>query len=126
MKITKKQIEAFIREQIGTDLKWAMRAAIVLYNRQTSTEQGTGRTIIHNGQGFTAFDAEKLTPIARKCLHGSALAWWEKEKLKKNLPKYAKQIHYESARLGKESILLSQVQLWMSKEHSNVDAAVSR
>jgi hypothetical protein len=33
------------------------RALLAIYNRQTGEERQSGRTVVHNGVGFSAFDA---------------------------------------------------------------------
>ena len=59
------------------------RALIVLYNNQTADEQSTNTTNQHNGRGFSGFDAEIGTKMAkfyleRKYLTIGQIAVWRK------------------------------------------------
>lgn len=41
-----------------------------LYERQIPSEQNAEQTQVHNNQGFTSFDAARLTPLAKKVVGG--------------------------------------------------------
>lgn len=56
------------------------RALLAIYERQTQDEQSAGTTKYHNGVGFSAFDAEIMTSMARfyrknESLTPKQLAW---------------------------------------------------
>lgn len=66
---TKTQILENYRSQISTNKNGAaLKALIIVYNFQTSTEKDDQETKCLNGRGFGAFDAKTLTDIAEKYL----------------------------------------------------------
>jgi len=54
-----------IREMIRTDDRWACRALLAIYDKQTIEEQQSDETLRHNGEGFTGADAPFLTRLAK-------------------------------------------------------------
>ena len=62
-----------IAEKLNSDAAWTERALVVLFERQTSQEQETEETIIHNKVGFSTFDAEFFTSLAKSILAGKHL-----------------------------------------------------
>jgi hypothetical protein len=59
--LTKEQIF----KGLETNDKWVERALLVVFENQTSLEQSTERTRDNNGIGFTAYDAEFYTSLAK-------------------------------------------------------------
>lgn len=51
-----------------------VRALIAIYERQTEDEKATHATKLHNGVGFSAFDAEFCTDLAKKAKRGWTLS----------------------------------------------------
>jgi len=48
----KKDIQNYIRTQLGTNPAWAVKALVKVYTLQTLDEQATGQTSNLNGVGF--------------------------------------------------------------------------
>ena len=49
-KITKGQVETFIKNKLKTDKVWAQRALVVLFEMQTAEEVATRESIWDNGR----------------------------------------------------------------------------
>lgn len=81
-----------IRQKIDTDQKWLERGILAIYARQTSSEKAAGETNVHNGQGFTAFDARTMTYYANWIRSGRSLSGKHLEKARRRMRKYAKQL----------------------------------
>jgi len=86
-----------IKEKLSTDNRWVEKAIIVIYNRQTSTEQNNKFTSEKNGVGFTGYDANYFTYLANYLLKNknNHLTGKHLDKAKKSMPKYWKQIKTE-------------------------------
>jgi len=81
-----------IRAKVSSEPRWAERAILALYERQTAQEQQAERTIVLNRMGFNAFDAEILTSFARQIGRGQHLSDKQLRIAYRALPKYAKQL----------------------------------
>ena len=68
------------------------RAIIVLFNRQTHTEQQAGHTSESNGRGFNAFDAESGSYYAKWIQSGRSLSGRHLEKARKMSQRYVRQL----------------------------------
>lgn len=86
--ITKEEIQ----EKVRSDPRWAARAIVVLYDRQTADEQNVSATIEHNTIGFNGVDAEILSSFARQVLAGRTLSQKQLAIAYKKLPKYWRQL----------------------------------
>ena len=84
----------FIKEKLSTDQRWIERSIIVIYNRQTESEQCNKFTSEKNGVGFCSYDANYFTYLATYLLKSknNHLSGNHLEKAKKSIPKYWKQI----------------------------------
>jgi len=82
-----------IKVKVGTDSKWAERAVVALWHRQTAHEQGMQATIEHNGVGFNGVDAGILSSFAEQVRRGRTLSERQLRIAYKKLPKYARQLH---------------------------------
>lgn len=63
-----------IRELLLSNDRIVERAIVVIYNRQTATEQRAGMTNEHNGRGFSSSDAHNGTYMAKWILSGKRLS----------------------------------------------------
>ncbi len=63
--------KAQIQDLIETDDRAVARALIAIYRRQTADVQAVGLTSEHNSRGFTAFDAEFMTEVAKRAVRRS-------------------------------------------------------
>lgn len=82
-----------IRNKVSTDPRWATRALIALYNKQTREEQSIEMTVERNGAGFNALDAEILSSFAKQALAGRRLSQKQLAIAYKKLPKYSVQLY---------------------------------
>ena len=57
---------AYFREQLATKPNWALRALMVVYEKQTSREKAEGVAADTNGVGFNGQDAQLLTAFAQQ------------------------------------------------------------
>lgn len=55
-----------------TSRLWLIRGLKAIYAKQTSDEQSTDMTLNHNSVGFSAFDAEFLSTLAKQVLEFEA------------------------------------------------------
>ena len=81
-----------IKAKITTDPRWCERAILAIFDRQTTAEQETEETVIHNKMGFTAFDANKLSYYAKWIQSGRHLTGKYLEDAFHKIGKYAKQL----------------------------------
>ena len=88
LEYTKEDFRVKLRE----DGRWIRRGVLVLFNRQTSSEQAVGRTHVRNGRGFTAFDAPLMTRVAKAFQAKQQVSRDDWIQLKKRMPKYAGQL----------------------------------
>jgi hypothetical protein len=94
---------AHVKQMLGTDASWAIRALEIVHAGQTAYEQTCERTTDLNGVGFTAFDAEILTSFAAQVIRWKAnktyptpLSDKQMALLFKRMPKYAEQVFARS------------------------------
>jgi hypothetical protein len=85
------KLKEVVRTQLATNRRWQLKALQVIYSLQTTEEQKVKGTKVHNGVGFTAFDAQILTDLAEKSKF-SCLQNYHYGILAKRLPKYWRQI----------------------------------
>jgi len=65
-KITKKQIQIFVREKLAIDDLWAKKALLLVYGNQTAEEQYNSETMKENGIGFSGNNAKFLSSLAKQ------------------------------------------------------------
>lgn len=71
---------------------FVQRAVVKMLERQTSAEAAGGYTHDANGIGFSAFDAEFLTSIAKQVMDGKNLSEKQIASARKSMLRYARQI----------------------------------
>ncbi len=90
---TKKSRINFLREMLASEIRWAIKGLVTIYEYQTASEQECGHTSDHNGVGFTGADGEILSSFAEQVnknrFKGSPK---QLDILFKKMPKYAKQL----------------------------------
>ena len=91
-KITKKAVNDFVKNELRTNDKWAVRALIRIYEFQTSDEKNTNTTNESNNVGFTGFDAELLSSFAKQYIACKHLSIRQMDIVKERIPKYWRQI----------------------------------
>jgi len=90
--IVKVWTEEEIRLNISIMETWAIRALLAIYARQTATEKAIGDTTEHNSVGFTGWDAEILTSMAKQYNERGWLTVKQISVVMKRMPKYAGQL----------------------------------
>lgn len=95
MALTIKQEKELIQTGLLNNPRWSQRALEVIYQLQTEDEKCSHQTSHDNKVGFTAFDAEFLTDIAKKLKSA----------------KDAKQPHFDWKPYGINDLYLSRKQL---------------
>lgn len=68
------------------------RALLYLYARQTADEQQTETTNVTNGQGFTGFDAEFMSSVAKGVQRYGNMTEKQAKHVQRKLVKYAGQL----------------------------------
>ena len=94
---TKKARRQFIRERLGTDLRWAIRGLLRIFDNQTADEQRAEETRVWNNIGFTGADAHILSSFAKQVLKRRSLSEKQQRLLFKKMPKYAAQLESVSS-----------------------------
>ena len=99
---TKKQLElaaergiptpAEIKTKIANDDRWATRALLSIFERQTPDEQAADQTVEDNGIGFNGTDAEFLSSIAKGVMRYGQPTPRQMPHVKRKMPKYANQL----------------------------------
>jgi len=89
---TKKAKIQHIRTMLGTNLNWASKGVIRIFENQTADEQNVEDTVENNGIGFTGADANILTSFAKQIIKGRTLSPKQQAILFKKMPKYSTQL----------------------------------
>ncbi len=93
MKVTQKQITAYVRQQLSTNPVWAVKALVRIFQEnQTSDEQSSESTTHDNGIGFTGTDANFLSSLAKAQLKYGKLSDKQMVFVFKKMPKYHAQV----------------------------------
>jgi len=100
--VTKDEIKA----KVSTDRRYAERAIVVIFERQTSDEQSSECTTHKNGVGFSAFDAEILSSFAKQLLSGRHLSEKQLAIAFKKMPYYSRQLFEAAVTKSKEQGVL--------------------
>lgn len=91
--MNKKETLEHWRARISSNDKWALRAAIRIYQSQTPEEQNSHATLDSNGQGFNAFDSPVVSPIVERYLRTGLVSTGSLQQLKRRMPKYVGQLY---------------------------------
>ena len=82
----------YVRNKLRTDSKWALRALMVIYSRQTASEQIAGNTHEYNNVGFAGNDAEFFSSLAKQYNKYGRLSEKQMVILMRRIHRYARQI----------------------------------
>jgi len=91
MKTDVQRIE-FVKQKLKTDDRWLFKGLIAIYQCQTEDEQATDSTRNINGIGFSAYDAEFLSSVARQVMTTRSVSVKQLGFVRKNMIKYAGQL----------------------------------
>ena len=81
-----------IKEMLQTNDNAVLRGIVVIYSLQTEDEKKAGETIEHNGVGFSGFDAEFMSSLAKFILSRGYLTDKQLEYGRRKIMKYAGQL----------------------------------
>lgn len=92
-------METWTKEKIhcllNSNPKAVEKALLVLFNRQTDTEQAAEDTKFVNMRGFTAADAPRLSSIAKYLIRRKSLTEKQVALVRRRIMKYWKQLLQE-------------------------------
>lgn len=88
----KEATKNYIKQQLGSNSGWALRALVKIYERQTVDEQCSGSTKENNGIGFSGVDANILSSFAVQVNNGRNLSVKQMAIVFKKMPRYHKQV----------------------------------
>jgi hypothetical protein len=92
IKITKKGLGEFVKFKLQTDMKWSLRALVVVYEAQDDEEKMYSKASKRNKIGFNKVDAKRLTYIAEHFSRYKFLSEKSIETVQRLIPKYWNQI----------------------------------
>jgi hypothetical protein len=88
---TKIEVVSFVAMKLKSNLNWAKRGCVAIYEQQTPREQKTHISRGRNQCGFCRNDAPLLTSLAGK-IKQNRLPIEDHEVLLKKMPRYARQL----------------------------------
>lgn len=91
-KFTKVGAREFLLAKLSSDGRYAERALLLLYGYQTSTEKQVNESNCKNHVGFTQWDAQILSRLAKFFLRTGFLTAGQQRIIFNRIPKYWRQI----------------------------------
>jgi hypothetical protein len=103
--ITKQKKIDYIREQLSTNDKWAIRALERVFERQTWDEKVRADVEVYNNVGFRVMDAKILTSFHNFYKRNGYFTEKQMNYLKKRISHYANQVYsmYDQAKLEEQT-----------------------
>lgn len=95
------QLVSALRNQLSTNSEQALKALVVLFNRQTEDEKADEHTHHFNNVGYNHNDAKFLTSVAKQYLNSGHLTASQVKWIMRLIPKYAGQLIRNSIDSGK-------------------------
>ena len=92
IKVTKKGLGEFVKHKLATDIKWSLRALVVIYNSQSDEEKMYSKASKRNNIGFNKVDAKRLTYIAEFFTRYHYISDSSIRTVQRLIPKYWNQI----------------------------------
>ena len=105
VKITQKEIMAYVKTQLATNKTWATQALLRIFDLQTEDEKMYETTNHNNKVGFTGADAELLSSFAKQYQNRGFLSPKQMAYVYKKMPKYWSQIAKLSNQQHLESLV---------------------
>jgi len=87
-----KQYREFLKIELNTKEKWAIKALLLISGNQTPEEQETSISIYKDNSGFNKLDAEKLNYLTQQYLKFGFLKFYQLQTVFRRIPKYWKQV----------------------------------
>lgn len=101
MEYTKDELKGLIKNSIVTNDNATYHALMVIYTKQTDSEQSAGETHELNGVGFGGMDSKILSSFAEQYHKSGRLSVKQLTLAKRLLPKYANQLFNNALYQGK-------------------------
>ena len=115
MKVTQKDIQNYLKIQLATNPKWALRALERIHSEnQTEQEKACRTTIEDNGIGFTGVDGFILSSFATQYKRRHTLSDKQMDIVYKKMPKYWKQVLAFAGKSVIVNLISSDEQLMLS------------
>lgn len=107
MKNNKKNTVSFVKQMLGTNKVWALKALVRIYQENQTADEQVAKTTSHdNGIGFTGVDAAFASSLAEQYLKRGSLSDKQMGFVFKIMPKYAGQV----VKMSDEAKLASMVE----------------
>jgi hypothetical protein len=116
---TKVQTVSFMTMKLKSNIEWAKRACLVIYDQQTHREKITHVSNGKNDWGFNRNDAPLLTHLAAK-LKQNRLTQEDAQVLLIKMPKYARQLICLSFEKDQGASLLKHLDLYFKDQKTKV------
>ena len=87
------KVKVFLKTKLSTDERWAKKALIEIFNKQTETEKETDSTCVYNEIGFSGVDANFMSSLSKQLIEKNYLTPKQMVFVFKKIPKYWKQIY---------------------------------
>lgn len=94
--MSREQYKTFIKTKLASDDRWARKALLRIYEKQTKEKKRIQGTTENNAVGFTGFDGEILSSLADQLTRRGTLTEKQMTVVKQKTPKYWRQILQES------------------------------
>jgi hypothetical protein len=107
-RVTQAAIRDYVKTRLSKDPKWALRALVIMFERQTASEQVAEQTSVKNGVGFGGVDAELLSSFAKQYMSRKWLSDKQMGYLFKKIHKYWKQIVDASDKTQLEELVIKE------------------
>ena len=92
VKVNKSLVKRYFKSNLSTSAQWAVRGMLVIYARQTLSEQASSQTHDLNSVGFSGCDAEILSSFSQQVQRGRVLSPKQMAIVFKKMPKYWEQL----------------------------------
>lgn len=89
---TQDEWKKYLQHLVRTNDKALLRSVLVIYERQTLEERVSKSSLENNGVGFSKWDAEEMSDIAKKLKRGERLQHNEMVHARIVMPKYWRQL----------------------------------
>lgn len=89
--ITNKTKKEYIKSKLSSNPKWALKALLLVYDKQTADEKLIADTKHHNSVGFSGAHAEILSSFAQQYRSRGTLSDKQMKCVFKIMPRYWKQ-----------------------------------
>jgi hypothetical protein len=90
--VNKSLIKRYFKTRLSTSPRWAINGMLIIYGKQTLSEQATDQTHENNSVGFSGVDAEIMSSFSKQVQSGRTLSPKQMAIVFKKMPKYWEQL----------------------------------